>query len=201
MSQPDKIRRTVLASLAAVAAMVGLVVASVPLYDLFCRVTGYGGTPRVAASTGEVVSDRIMTIRFDSNTMPDLEWRFSPDQRSMDVRLGESGLAFYTATNTGDEPVVGTATFNVTPMKAGIYFNKVECFCFTEQVLQPGESIQMPVSFFVDPALAEDRYVNEVTTITLSYTFFRAQDQSGAAAQNANVNDNGETDSNGGRRS
>ncbi|HLO76042.1 MAG TPA: cytochrome c oxidase assembly protein [Magnetospirillum sp.] len=167
-------RRVVLFSLAALAAMVGLVVASVPLYRLFCKVTGYGGATRVSAAAPGAV-DRVVTVRFDGSVSKNLPWRFRPDQREMTVHLGEQALATFSATNTGNTPIVGTATFNVTPDKAGRYFNKIACFCFTEQRLEPGETVDMPVTFFVDPALADDPYANEVTTITLSYTFFRKQ--------------------------
>lgn len=166
--------RVVLLSLVALAAMVGLVVGSVPLYRLFCKVTGYGGATQVAAAapgaTGHVV-----TVRFDASVAKGLPWRFTPEKRQMQVRLGEQVLAFYTATNTGSEPVVGTATFNVTPDKAGRYFDKIACFCFSEQRLEPGETVEMPVTFFVDPALADDPLASEVQTITLSYTFFRKE--------------------------
>lgn len=168
----------VLASLAAIAAMVGLVAASVPLYDLFCRVTGYGGTPRIA-DHATPATDRPITVRFDASKAKDLPWRFKPAQGSVETHLGEQVLAFYTATNTSDQAVVGTATFNVTPAKAGQYFNKVQCFCFTEQRLEPGQSVDMPVTFFVDPGLAEDETTREITTITLSYTFFPIHDRQG----------------------
>ncbi len=163
-----------------VVGMVGMAYAAVPLYEIFCRVTGYGGTTQVATAEADRVLDRTMTVRFDSNVNPGLPWRFEPAQRSMSLKVGETGLAFYRATNTGSETVVGTATFNVTPDKAGLYFDKIDCFCFTEQVLRPGETVDMPVSFYLDPDLAEDPKMDGVTTVTLSYTFFRAQDQSKA---------------------
>ena len=121
-----------------------------------------------------------MVVRFDSSVNRKLPWHFTPEVVKLKVRVGETNLASYTATNQGDAPLVGTATFNVTPDKMGQYFNKIECFCFTEQVLNPGESVQMPVSFFIDPAIAEDDNLADVTTVTLSYTFFRAEDQSAA---------------------
>lgn len=164
---------TLLALLVIVAAMGGLVAASVPLYQLFCQVTGYDGATSVAAVAPGAV-DRMVIVRFDASTAKGLDWRFRPDQRQMNVKLGEQALASYTATNLSDRPIIGTATFNVTPAKAGRYFDKIACFCFTEQRLEPGQSVAMPVSFFVDPALAEDPYANEVTTITLSYTFHEA---------------------------
>lgn len=163
-----------------VAGMGGLAYASVPLYEIFCRVTGYGGTTQVAAVESNQVVERTIKIRFDANVNPALGWAFDPVMKSMDLRVGENALAFYQAENQGDDVIVGTATFNVTPDKAGLYFNKVDCFCFTEQVLKPGQRVDMPVSFFIDPAIVEDPNLDEVTTITLSYTFFRAEDQSAA---------------------
>jgi cytochrome c oxidase assembly protein subunit 11 len=161
-----------------VAGMGGLAYASVPLYEIFCRVTGYGGTTQVAAIESDQVIDRVMKIRFDSNVNPALGWAFDPVLKSMELRVGENALAFYQAENQSDETIVGTATFNVTPDKAGLFFNKVDCFCFTEQVLKPGQKVDMPVTFFIDPSIVEDPNLDDVTTITLSYTFFRSQDQS-----------------------
>ena len=163
-----------------VAGMGGLAYASVPLYEIFCRVTGYGGTTQVAAIESDQVIDRVMKIRFDSNVNPALGWAFDPVLKSMELKVGENALAFYQAENQSDETIVGTATFNVTPDKAGLFFNKVDCFCFTEQVLQPGQKVDMPVTFFIDPSIVEDPNLDDVTTITLSYTFFRSQDQSAA---------------------
>ena len=161
-----------------VAGMGGLAYASVPLYEIFCRVTGYGGTTQVAAIESDQVIDRVMKIRFDSNVNPALGWAFDPVLKSMELKVGENALAFYQAENQSDETIVGTATFNVTPDKAGLFFNKVDCFCFTEQVLKPGQKVDMPVTFFIDPSIVEDPNLDDVTTITLSYTFFRSQDQS-----------------------
>lgn len=160
-----------------VAGMVGLAFASVPLYRLFCQVTGYGGTTqRAAEAAAPVVGERVVTVRFDATTDHHLPWRFQPAQRSVTLRVGEQGLAFYRAENRSDRPVTGRATFNVTPFKAGSYFVKIDCFCFTEQTLAPGEAVDMPVTFYVDPAIAEDPNLDDVKTITLSYTFFRAPD-------------------------
>ena len=157
--------------------MVGLSFASVPLYRLFCQVTGFGGTTRVAVAAPEAVPEavagRVFTVRFNSDVGRGMPWRFRPAQREIAVRAGEAALAFYTATNPSDETVLGSATYNVTPAKAGLYFNKVACFCFDQQVLAPGESAQLPVSFFIDPEIVNDRNLDEVTTITLSYTFFK----------------------------
>ena len=155
-----------------VAAMAALTAAAVPLYKLYCQVTGTGGTTQRAERPPGVVLEKIVTVRFDSNVSKDLPWRFEPVARTVDVKLGESTLAFYRATNMSDKPVTGTAMFNVSPDVAGIYFNKIECFCFKEQTLAAGESIEMPVSFFVDPKIVEDRDAAHVKEITLSYTFY-----------------------------
>ncbi len=175
-------RITSLCLLGVVAGMVGLAYASVPLYELFCRVTGFGGTTQVAEAAPERVLERTVTIRFNADVNRALPWRFRPVERAVTLKLGEQGFTSYVAENRGDRPAVGTATFNVTPAKAGVYFNKIECFCFTEQVLAPGQSVDMPVAFFVDPAMAEDPNLDDVTTITLSYTFFRAQDEKAVLA-------------------
>jgi cytochrome c oxidase assembly protein subunit 11 len=161
-----------------VSGMGGLSYASVPLYKLFCQVTGYGGTTQQVVKPSSVVIDRKINVRFDSNTKPSLDWDFEPAQQSMKLAVGQNALAFYTARNKSDNPIVGTATFNVTPEKAGLYFNKVECFCFTEQLLTAKELVEMPVSFFIDPAIVNDPNLDDVTTITLSYTFFPSKDQS-----------------------
>jgi cytochrome c oxidase assembly protein subunit 11 len=155
-----------------VAAMVGAAYASVPLYRLFCQVTGFDGTPRVATKPSDRVLDKTMTIRFDANVGPGLPWRFEPVQTTTNVKIGENALAFYRATNTSDRPVWGMATYNVFPEQVAPFFNKLQCFCFTEQLLQPGESVEMPVSFFVDPQITGDKDAHAVTHITLSYTFY-----------------------------
>ena len=163
-------------TLAALAvAMVGAAYASVPLYQWFCQATGFGGTTQVASATPNKILDREITVRFNSDVNSKLPWRFQPEQLSMKLKLGEERLAFYSATNQSDESITGTATFNVTPAKAGIYFNKIDCFCFTEQTLDAGKTARMPVSFFVDPEMAKDRNLDDITTITLSYTFFRLE--------------------------
>jgi cytochrome c oxidase assembly protein subunit 11 len=164
-------RRTAIAASMVIVAMLGLTAASVPLYELFCRVTGYGGTPRIG---GEAAGGkgRTVTVFFNADTDPDLPWSFRPAQRSVTVAVGEETLAFYEAVNRADHPVVGRALYNVTPFKIGSYFSKVHCFCFEEQTLQPGERVDMPVSFYVDPAMLEDKGTSEVGQITLSYTFY-----------------------------
>jgi cytochrome c oxidase assembly protein subunit 11 len=168
-------RRVVTGVFVGVAAMVGLAYASVPLYDLFCRVTGFAGTTQVATAAPDHVLDRTITVRFDASRDGNLPWKFEPLQREVKVRLGEEKLVFYRATNLSKRPIVGTATYNVTPDLAGPWFNKIQCFCFTEQLLKPGESVEMPVTFFVDPDMAKDHKYDKVTTITLSYTFFEAR--------------------------
>jgi cytochrome c oxidase assembly protein subunit 11 len=168
-------RRVGLICAAVVASMVGLSFASAPLYRLFCQVTGFGGaTVRADKAPGETL-DRTVTVRFNADIDPGLPWTFKPAQREMKLRLGEQALAFYTARNDAKEAITGTASFNVTPDKAGGFFDKLQCFCFTEQTLAPGQTADMAVSFFVDPAMARDRNLDDVTTITLSYTFFRAK--------------------------
>ena len=159
--------------------MIGLAYASEPLYRIFCQVTGYGGTTRVAVFDNKgLVAKNSITVRFDANVNKLLPWHFKPMQNKINLRPGEQAIAFYEATNVSDKPIVGTAVFNVAPFKVGEYFNKIECFCFTEQILLPGQTVQMPVTFFVDASIAEDRNTKEVSTITLSYTFYASDDQS-----------------------
>lgn len=153
--------------------MLVLAFASVPLYRKFCQVTGYGGTTQRAEVAPGETGTRLITIRFNTTVNPGLPWRFAPDQHSVTVKLGESALATFTAANNSAAPVTGQATFNVTPAKAGIYFEKTQCFCFTEQTLAAGETVHMPVSFFIDPAITQDHNLDDVQTITLSYSFFR----------------------------
>jgi cytochrome c oxidase assembly protein subunit 11 len=161
------------ALVAVVGGMVGLSFAAAPLYRLFCQLTGFGGTPNVATAPDTTkVSDRTIAVRFDANVNPALPWTFRPEQLEVRVRLGEPTLAYYKAVNQSDRAVTGTATFNVTPYKAGIYFSKIECFCFTEQRLAAHQSADMPVQFFVDPEIFSDPNTRDVTAITLSYTFF-----------------------------
>jgi cytochrome c oxidase assembly protein subunit 11 len=173
MSDRRRANRTVaLFACGASLAMLGLTAASVPLYRMFCQTTGYGGTTQVAKRAPAAPLERTMTVRFNADTDPALPWEFRPVQREVVVRLGEQRLAFFHARNRSDRPITGQAIYNVTPDKAGAYFDKIACFCFTEQTLQPGEEADMPVSFFVDPAIADDQNAREVRTITLSYTFF-----------------------------
>jgi cytochrome c oxidase assembly protein subunit 11 len=156
---------------AVVFTMLGLSFAAVPFYDWFCRVTGFGGTTGVAAAVPDLILDQTVLIRFDASTAIDMPWEFKPQQHTMTVRLGENGLAFYEAYNPTSRPIAGTASYNVAPDQAGGYFIKIECFCFTEQVLQPGERVVMPVSFFVDPAMLDNADAAGIPEITLSYTF------------------------------
>jgi len=181
---PKRDRKSLVAlSLAGlVAGMMGLSFAAVPLYRMFCQVTGYGGVPQIAEALPGEVLDRTITIRFDANVDRALPWDFTPEQRAVEVRIGESGLAFFKAHNTTDKPVTGTAGFNVVPEVAGRYFNKIECFCFKEQTLAAGQSIDMPVTFFVDPKIVEDMSTKNISEITLSYTFYRSDDPSDVAA-------------------
>ena len=168
------------------AGMVGLSFASVPLYNLFCRVTGYNGTVQTGlAAPG--ATERTIQVRFSAQTDRGLPWNFQPEQASMTVRLGEEGLAFYTATNQAATPVTGISVYNVTPEKVGRYFHKVACFCFDEQTLTPGQRADMPVSFWVDPRIAEDPNTRDVTAITLSYTFFRTIEDAQRAGALANA--------------
>jgi cytochrome c oxidase assembly protein subunit 11 len=163
--------RTALLAVLGICFMTGLGFASVPLYRMFCQVTGLNGTTqRGGAAPGAIA--REVVVRFDSNTSPKLPWRFAPEQASETVHLGEREMAFFTATNRGASPVTGTATFNVTPASAGKYFTKIQCFCFTQQTLKSGETIRMPVIYFVDPKLATDPDTRDIERITLSYTFY-----------------------------
>lgn len=165
-------KNTVIFVLFLLAAMTALAFASVPLYRIFCQQTGYGGTTQVAiAPTGDI-RNRYVRVQFNADVNPSLPWRFVPLQKEVTVRAGEVGLAFYQAENLSDKPIRGMAVYNVTPEKTGAYFNKVECFCFIEQTLEPHEEVDMPVQFFIDPEFADDPLVDDVQVITLSYTFF-----------------------------
>jgi cytochrome c oxidase assembly protein subunit 11 len=159
-----------------VAGMVGLAFASVPLYRMFCQVTGYNGTVQVGGAVAPGAGDVTMTIRFNANVNPGLPWRFAPERRSMPLRVGEEGLAFYTATSTAAEATTGVATYNVTPEVVGRYFHKTACFCFEQQTLEPGQQVDMPLAFWVDPKLAADPATRDIRTITISYSFFRSLD-------------------------
>ena len=158
--------------------MLSLSYAAVPLYDIFCRVTGFGGTTQIASSAPGSSGHPNISIRFESNITDSLNWDFYSKTKTVKIPMGEEKTIYYFAKNLSDEPIVGTATFNVTPAKAGQYFMKIDCFCFVEQLLNPGESMNMPVTFFIDPDLYKDENVQEVNEITLSYTFMKSMDQS-----------------------
>ncbi|MCB9983824.1 MAG: cytochrome c oxidase assembly protein [Rhodospirillales bacterium] len=163
--------------LAVVIGMAGLAYASVPLYNLFCRVTGFGGTPQLSGQFPDQIIDRDITINFDADTASNLPWDFDPEQRTITVKIGQKGLMAFHAKNKADKPVAGSAIYNVTPLKVGKYFHKVQCFCFDEQILKPGEAVAMPVMFYIDPKMHEDRNMDDVQTITLSYTFFKSESE------------------------
>ena len=164
--------KTVAQTVSVVIFMGALAWASVPLYDWFCRVTGFGGVTGVSDVAPDEILDQTITVRFDGSLNNHMPWEFKPVVREMEVRIGESGLAFYEAYNPTDRPIAGSASYNVTPYQAGGFFQKIQCFCFEEQVLQPGERVQMPVTFYVDPEIVDDRDGKHIHTITLSYTFY-----------------------------
>jgi cytochrome c oxidase assembly protein subunit 11 len=166
--------RTATLAALVVVAMVGLAFASVPLYRLFCQVTGFAGTTQRAdgANAPGGVAGKTISIRFDANAAPTMPWTFRPERHTEKVTIGEREMAFYLAKNLSSEPVTGTATFNVTPEEAGKYFTKIQCFCFTEQTLKPGEEVRMPVVYYVDPKILEDADASRISEITLSYTFY-----------------------------
>ncbi len=172
----------VLALVGLVATMTGLAFASVPLYRIFCRATGYGGVPQRADRGADKVLDRTIRIRFDANVDGALPWTFAPTERFIDVKIGETALAFFKATNNSSVPVSGTAAFNVAPELAGRYFTKIECFCFKQQTLAAHASVEMPVTFFVDPKIVDDEDTKTISEITLSYTFFRTDSGPAAAS-------------------
>jgi cytochrome c oxidase assembly protein subunit 11 len=167
-----KMQRTVLACVGIVAGMGGLAYASVPLYNLFCKVTGFAGTPIVREGNAANVMDRTISVRFDANVSPGLRWTFQPETPEVKVKLGETTTVLYKVTNTDTKPSTGIATYNVQPDLAGTYFSKLECFCFTEQTLQPGETVESAVVFYIDPRLVKDGDVKDLSSITLSYTYF-----------------------------
>lgn len=168
----DPKKKTLAMTVGVVLVMGALAWASVPFYDWFCRVTGFGGVPQTADAASDKILERTVKVRFDASQAKGFGWEFKPMQKEMELRIGETGLAFYEAHNPTDRPIAGQASYNVTPYEAGYFFNKIECFCFTEQVLQPGERVEMPVTFYVDPEMVDDRDAKFVHTITLSYTFY-----------------------------
>jgi cytochrome c oxidase assembly protein subunit 11 len=178
--------RTIAATCAViVASMVGLSFAAVPLYRIYCQVTGYAGTTQRAEKASDTVLDRTLTVHFDANVASDLPWSFEPEQRKLVVKVGENTLAFYKATNNSDHAITGTAVFNVAPESVGAYFNKIQCFCFTEQRLEPGQTVDMAVSFYVDPAFVDDEDTNVLSELTLSYTFYAADEPQQTLGQTA----------------
>ncbi|KAH7423851.1 hypothetical protein KP509_12G077100 [Ceratopteris richardii] len=188
-----KSQSTLMYLLAVVVAMVGCSYAAVPLYRKFCQATGYGGTVRrretveekIARHSKNDIATRQITVQFNADIADGLPWRFTPTQREVRVKPGQSTLAFFTAENLSSKPITGVSTYNVTPMKAGAYFNKIQCFCFEEQRLLPGEKIDMPVFFYIDPEFATDRKMNDVNNLILSYTFFKVEDQEPGADINS----------------
>ena len=164
--------KTVIQTVSVVIFMGAMAWASVPFYDWFCRVTGFGGITQVAKSGSDTVLSETMKVRFDASLERNMPWEFKPAQREMEIQIGATGLAFYEAYNPTDRPVAGTASYNVTPYEAGGFFSKIDCFCFEEQILMPGERVQMPVTFFVDPEIVDDRDAKYTKVITLSYTFY-----------------------------
>lgn len=165
-------RRVVIACVAALSVMGGITAYSPTLYRMFCSLTGYGGTTQRAEAHSDKILDRTITVRFDSNIAPHLPWKFEADVQKMDVKIGETSLAYFRVTNLSDKPVTGQAAFNVTPEVMGIYFNKIACFCFTEQTLKPHETVEMPVTFFIDPKMVEDSDTKILSEVTLSYIFY-----------------------------
>jgi cytochrome c oxidase assembly protein subunit 11 len=166
-------RRTILGAFGFVGFMVGMSFAAVPLYDLFCRVTGFNGTVQIGRAAPGAATEQTIAVRFNATTHPNLPWRFEPQQTSVALRLGEEGLGFYTAQNLGERAVEGVSTYNVTPEVVGKYFHKVACFCFEAQTLEPGQRVDMPLTFWVDPRIAEDPNTRGIRTVTINYSFFR----------------------------
>ncbi len=180
-------RRTGIAAAGVVVAMVGVSFAAVPLYDLFCRITGYNGTPMIGAERPTAPGELTVTVRFNANTQPNLPWRFEPVQPSVQLHVGEEAMGFYRAANLSDRPATGISTYNVTPEVVGKYFHKTACFCFEEQTLNPGQEVDMPLAFWVDPRIAEDPNTRGIRTITVSYTFFRSLNDAERAGALANA--------------
>lgn len=181
MPRPRSNGAVVFVLVGVIAGMTGLSFAAVPLYRMFCAVTGYGGTPQVGPSIAPGATQRMITVRFNADTNPGLPWQFRPAQKEITLPLGDERLAFYIARNETSEAVTGTSVYNVTPDKVGRYFHKTACFCFNEQTLAAGQEMEFPLSFWVDPKLADDPNTADITTITLSYTFYRALDDAARA--------------------
>jgi cytochrome c oxidase assembly protein subunit 11 len=180
-------RRVAGGAFAVVFGMVGLSFAAVPLYDLFCRVTGFGGTPMIGQQAPATPGEFVVTVRFNANTQPNLPWRFEPAQRAVQLRVGEEAVGFYTARNLSDRPATGISTYNVTPEVIGKYFHKTACFCFEEQTLAPGQQVDMPLAFWVDPRIAQDPNTRGIHTITVNYTFHRSMQDAERSGDLANA--------------
>lgn len=174
-------RRVVFGCLASLAVMTAVTAVSPKLYSMFCQVTGYGGTTQRVEANASKVLDRVFTVRFDGNVSPHLAWKFEPDVTTMKVKIGETALAFFRATNMSDKPLTGQAAFNVAPQAMGLYFKKIECFCFTKQTLKPHQTVEMPVTFFIDPKMVDDAETTQLSTVTLSYVFFPIENTADAA--------------------
>jgi cytochrome c oxidase assembly protein subunit 11 len=190
MNAPDpalarRLRATAASCIGVVVGMVSLAYAAVPLYDLFCRMTGFDGTPLRASSPAAQVLERTVKVRFDANVAPGLDWRFVPETAEIEARLGETQTVFYKVRNAGSAASAGIATFNVQPGQAGGYFVKIQCFCFNEQVLKAGETMEFPVVFYIEPALAEEPNLKDLTSITLSYTYFASKNGQPVATTSA----------------
>lgn len=181
----DPKKKTVFQALGVIVTMGALAWAAVPAYNYFCAVTGFGGVTQQADAGSDHILDRTIKVRFDASTERDMAWDFKPVQRQVELKIGETGLAFYEAHNPTDRPIAGQASYNVTPYEAGGFFTKIDCFCFTEQVLMPGETVEMPVTFYVDPEMVEDRDAKYIHTITLGYTFYEIDMPEGYAADHA----------------
>jgi cytochrome c oxidase assembly protein subunit 11 len=182
MDTAARIRRTAIVCTGVVFGMVGLSFAAVPLYDLFCKVTGFGGTPVIGTAGAGTILERTMQVSFDSNVSPQLGWRFEPEQRAIMTPIGRTETVFYKITNRTDRPATGIASYNVEPAQVAPHFVKIQCFCFTEQTLQPGESLEVPVVFYIDPEIAQNRALDGMKSVTLSYTFFPAKNGQPAAS-------------------
>lgn len=187
----DPKTKTLTQTVGVVMLMGALAWASVPFYDWFCRVTGFGGVTSTAEAGSDLILDKTIKVRFDASIARDMPWDFKPMQREMEVRIGETGLAFYEAYNPTNRPVAGTASYNVAPYEAGGFFTKIDCFCFEEQVLQPGERVVMPLSFYVDPEIVEDRDAKYLKVITLGYTFYETDLPEDLAALSPSVRPEG----------
>ncbi|MDA9223970.1 cytochrome c oxidase assembly protein [Tateyamaria sp.] len=183
-------QKTVVQTVGLVIFMAGLAWASIPFYDWFCRVTGFGGTTSVSEVVSSTILDQTIKVRFDASLERNMPWEFTPVVREMELRIGETGLAFYEAFNPTDKPVAGSASYNVAPYAAGGFFSKIDCFCFEEQILEPGERIQMPVTFYVDPEIVSDRDAKYVHSITLSYTFYQIDLPEGYASLGPSIDKN-----------